>query len=68
MFCGEKWPLLGPLLLNARFLEVLVNRLLERVRRAGFEKLLGSYLRIDHNRTSYKLVIANCKDGGGTGA
>ena len=62
----QEWPLLCPLLLYARFLEVPVNRLLGGVRRAGKEKLLGSYLRIYNNRASYKSVISNCKDGGGT--
>jgi hypothetical protein len=44
MFYYEKWPLLRPLLLYARFLKVAVNRLLRRVRRVGFEKLLDSNL------------------------
>jgi hypothetical protein len=68
MFYCEKWPLLRPPLLYARFLKVAVNRLLGRVRRAGNEKLLGSNLWIYHDRASYKSVVPRSKDGGCTSA
>jgi hypothetical protein len=65
LYC-EKWPLLRPPLLYARFLKVPVNRLLRRVRRAGNEKLLGSNLWINYDRTSYKSMVPRSKDGGCT--
>ena len=64
MLCGKKWSLLRSLLLCTRFLKVPVDRLLRGVRRAGNKRLLGSNLRIYHDRTSYKAVVPRSKDGG----
>ena len=64
MLSYQKWPLLCSPFLYARFLEVPVNRLLGDVIHAGNLKLLGSYLRIYRNRTSYKSYISFSKEGG----
>jgi len=68
MLCYKKWPLLRPLLLYARFLEVVVNCLLKRVKRARNKKLLGNNLWINYNRASYKSVVPRSKDRGCTSA
>jgi hypothetical protein len=64
MFWCQEWALLGSPFLNTRFFEVPVNCLLGDVIRARNLKLLGSYLRIYRNRTSYKADISLSKEDG----
>ena len=66
MLWREEWPLLRTPLLNTRFLEVPVDCLLGGVWCAGNKKLLSSNLWIDYDRTSYKPVVPNRKNGGCT--
>jgi hypothetical protein len=64
MFWCQEWALLSFLFLNIRFFEVPVDCLLGDVIRAGNLKLLGSYLWIYRDRTSYKADISFSKEGG----
>jgi hypothetical protein len=56
--------LLGSPFLNTRFFEDRVDCILGDVIRARNLKLLGSYLRIYRDRTSYKTDISLSKEGG----
>ncbi len=64
MFWYQEGALFSPPFLNARFFEVPVNCLLGDMIRARNLKLLGSYLRIYRDRTSYKADISFRKEGG----